>query len=171
MTEHRGRSREKLSGYDRAMDHVEPSASGRERLGWRMTQERYEHIRGLWIAHSKAEDARDIAGLIDTLSEDCAYELVPTGDRWEGHEGARAFYAGLLRALPDVRFALQDIVIGPQGVVEFAAMVATPAEPWEGFEPMGRRVRLDVVIHFPWHLQAHRFAGERIFFDQRQLRG
>jgi len=62
-----------------------------------------------------------------------------------------------------------DIVIGPQGVVEFAALVASPAEPWEGFEPVGHPVRLDVVIHFPWHREAQRFAGERIFFDQRQL--
>jgi predicted ester cyclase len=151
------------------VEQVEPSASAKERLGWRITPEGYEQIRGLWIAHSKAEDARNIAGLIDTLSDDCVYELVPTGRRWEGHEGARAFYTGLLRAFPDVRFALRDIVIGPQGVVEFAAMVATPTEPWEGFEPLGRRVRLDVVIYFPWHPEAHRFAGERIFFDQRQL--
>lgn len=151
------------------MDRVEPSASARERLAWRITPERYEQIRSLWIAHSKAEDARDIAGLIDTLSEDCVYELVPNGRRWEGHEGARAFYTGLLRALPDVRFALQDIVIGPQGVVEFAALVATPAEPWEGFAPVGGRARLDVVIRFPWDPEARRFAGERIFFDQRQF--
>jgi hypothetical protein len=152
------------------MERVEPSASARVRLGWRITPERYEQIRSLWIAHSKAEDSLDIAGLLETLSDDCVYELVPTGRRWDGHEGARAFYTGLLRALPDVRFALQDIVIGPQGVVEFAALVATPAEPWEGLEAVGRPVRLDVVIHFPWHPEADRFAGERIFFDQRQLK-
>jgi hypothetical protein len=64
---------------------------------------------------------------------------------------------------------MRDVVIGPQGVVEFAALAATPAEPWAGFEPAGRRVRLDVVIHFPWQPEAHRFGGERIFFNQRQL--
>jgi SnoaL-like domain len=151
------------------VNRVEPSASARERLGWRITPERYEQIRGLWIAHSKAEDARDIAALIDTLSAGCVYELVPMGRRWEGHEGARAFYTSLLRALPDVQFALRDIVIGPQGVVEFASLVATPAERWEGFEPVGHPIRLDVMIHFPWDPQAERFAGERIFFDQLQL--
>jgi predicted ester cyclase len=152
------------------VDRIEPTASARERLEWRITPERYEQIRSLWIAHSKAEDARDIAGLIDTLSADCVYELVPTGRRWEGHDGARAFYTALLQALPDVRFALRDIVIGPQGVVEFAALEATQAGPWEGFQPVDGRVRVDLVIHFPWHGEAHRFAGERIFFDQRQLR-
>ncbi len=58
-----------------------------ERLDWRITPEQYETIRTLWIAHSKAEEARDLQGLIDTLTPDCVYELVPTGRRWTGHEG------------------------------------------------------------------------------------
>jgi hypothetical protein len=151
------------------MDQVEPSQSARERLNWRVTPELYEQIRDLWIAHSKAEDARDIGGLIETLSEDCVYELVPMGRRWEGHDGARTFYGGLLQAFPDVRFALRDIVIGPQGVVEIASLAATQAAPWEAFERTTGPIRLDVVILFPWHREAQRFAGERIFFDPRQV--
>lgn len=150
---------------------VRPSEAARDRLGWRPSPEGFEQIRGLWIAHSKAEDARDLAGLIATLSPDCVYELVPTARRWEGHEGARAFYAGLLGAFPDVRFALQDIVIGPQGVVEFAAMAATQAAPWEGFLAPDGRVRLDVVIHFPWDPVSERFSGERIYLDPGDLGG
>jgi len=63
--------------------------------------EEYRAIRSLWIAHSKAEDGRDLQGLIDTLSEDCVYELVPSGHRWEGHEGARrrSLFFARLRAL------------------------------------------------------------------------
>ena len=38
----------------------------RERLAWDVTPELYNQIRALWIAHSKAEDARDLQGLIDT---------------------------------------------------------------------------------------------------------
>jgi hypothetical protein len=40
----------------------------------------YKRIRKLWIDHSRAEDQRDIPGLIATLSETCVYEVVPTGD-------------------------------------------------------------------------------------------
>jgi len=150
---------------------VRPSDAARDRLGWRPSREGFEQIRSLWIAHSKAEDARDLAGLIATLSPDCVYELVPTGRRWVGHDGARAFYTGLLGSFPDVQFALQDIVIGPQGVVEFAAMAATQAASWEGFRAPGGRIRLDVVIHFPWDPASERFAGERIYLDPRDLGG
>ena len=43
----------------------------RQRLGWDVTPDLYQQIRSLWISHSKAEDGRDLAGLIATLSEDC----------------------------------------------------------------------------------------------------
>ena len=90
----------------------------RDRLNWEPDPDAYQAIRRLWINHSKAEDARDLPGLIDTLSEDCVYEIAPSGQRWAGHAGARAFYTSFLGAFPDVKFDLQDIVIVPQGVIE-----------------------------------------------------
>src|SRR5438270_3805660 len=134
-----------------------PEATIRERLGWDITPELYAKIRRLWIAHSKAEDGRDLAGLIATLSEDCVYEIVPTGQRWEGHAGARAFYTSFLGAFPDVRFDLQDIVIGPQGVIEVTRMTGTHRGQWAGQEPTGRTISTAIVIHFPWHSQARKF--------------
>ena len=59
------------------------------------------------IAH---ENAHDLPGLLETLTEDCVYEVVPTGQRWQGHDGARAFYQTFLGAFPDVTFELVDIV-------------------------------------------------------------
>jgi hypothetical protein len=65
------------------------------------------------------------AGALDTLAEDYVYEIIPTGQRFCGHDGARAFYQSFLGAFPDVKFNLTDIVIGPQGVMEVAEMTAT----------------------------------------------
>ncbi len=141
----------------------------RERLGWEVTPELYAQIRRLWIAHSKAEDSRDLAGLIATLSEECVYEIVPTGERWEGHAGARSFYMSFLAAFPDVRFDLRDIVIGPQGVIEIATMRGTQRGEWQGQAATGRAAELDIVIHFPWAPKAERFAGERIYYDSGAL--
>ncbi len=147
----------------------------RERLAWDVTPELYGEIRRLWIDHSKAEDRRDLAGLIATLSPVCVYEIVPTGELWEGHAGARAFYTNFLQAFPDVKFDLRDIVIGPQGVIEIATMRGTQVGPWQGQASAGNRAELDIVILFPWDPQARRFAGERIYYDSgalsRQLAG
>src|SRR6185503_19070704 len=106
-----------------------------ERLSWTITPELHDKIRRLWIEHSKAEDGRDLEGLIATLSEDCVYEIVGTGRRWEGHDGAREFYTSFLGAFPDVKFRLTDIVIGPQGVFEVAEMTATQQKNWLGVPP------------------------------------
>jgi len=63
-----------------------------DRLRWNSTPELHETIRRLWIDHSKAEDSRNLDGLIATLATDCVYEIVPTGQKWEGHEaGALPF--------------------------------------------------------------------------------
>ena len=70
-------------------------------------------IKRLWVRHSIAEDRRDIDGLIATLAPDCAYEIAVTGQRWDGHQGARAFYSELFTAFPDNAFGLSEIVVGP----------------------------------------------------------
>ena len=53
-----------------------------------VTPELYGEIRELYKRHSIAEDARDLDGLMSTLTQNCVYELVQTGHRWEGHGGA-----------------------------------------------------------------------------------
>jgi predicted ester cyclase len=131
--------------------------------------ETYHEIRELWKKHSIAEDSRDIAGLMSTLTEDCVYELVQTGHRWEGHDGATAFYLELLAAYPDVVFELTDIVIGPQGVFETADVHGTHEGTWLGVEATGRHLRWSVAILFPWDPERRLFSGEKIWYTGEDL--
>jgi predicted ester cyclase len=125
----------------------------------------HEEIRELWKRHSIAEDQRDLPGLISTLTEDCVYELVQTGHRWERHEGAARFYGELLSAFPDIHFDLTDIVIGPQGVCEEARVTGTHTAPWLGNEPSGEFLQWRVVIFFPWDSERCLFKGEKVYVD------
>jgi predicted ester cyclase len=144
-------------------------ATVRERLGWKAELPEIRLIRRLWQQHSIAEDRRDIDGLIATLAPGCVYEIVGSGLRWEGHDGARRFYTELFAAFPDNRFALTDIVIGPQGVFEAVILEGTHMGAFAGLEPTGRRVRLGLSILFPWDRQTLRFTGEQIFLDRTAL--
>jgi len=146
------------------------STTVRQRLSWPFDVPTLRRIKRLWVRHSIAEDARDIEGLVATLAPDCTYEIVPTGQRWEGHGGARAFYRELFAAFPDNAFALDDIVVGPQGVFEVAILTGTNLGPWAGAPPSGLPVRLRIIIHFPWDQSTSLFGGERIYFDRRELR-
>ena len=135
----------------------------RELLARDVTPESYREIRELWKAHSIAEDRRDIAGLIATLTPDCVYEVVgEAGARWEGHAGATRFYTELLGAFPDIHFDLQQIVIGPQGVCEEAKVTGTQQGKWLSRAPTGAKVEFRVVIFFPWDSAKRKFAGERV---------
>ncbi len=134
------------------------------------TSAEYQRIREQWKAHSIAEDNRSIPGLLATLTPDCLYEVVPTGDSWHGREGAAAFYAGLLQAFPDIKFQLTNIVIGPQGVFEEARVTATHQRDWLAFPATGKAIGFGVGIFFPWDPAQGRFLGERIYFDRAAVR-
>jgi predicted ester cyclase len=125
----------------------------------------YDEIRELWKRHSIAEEKRDLPGLISTLTEDCVYELVPTGRRWEGHEGATRFYMELLTAFPDIDFQLSDIVIGPQGVCEEADVTGTHEGQWLDVPPSGHPLSFQVVIFFPWDPEKRLFRGEKVYVE------
>jgi ketosteroid isomerase-like protein len=133
-----------------------------ELLRRNVTPESYDEIRELWKRHSIAEDNRDLPGLISTLTEDCVYEFVPDGPRWEGHEGAARFYTELLTAFPDIHFELTAIAIGPQGVYEEAHVTATHERDWLDVKATGERFEFETVIFFPWDPDARRFKGERM---------
>jgi predicted ester cyclase len=114
----------------------EPSIQAR--LGRGFDPAELRRIKRLWVRHSIAEDRRDIDGLIATLAPTCEYEIVVTGQRWQGHDGARRFYTELFAAFPDNAFALSEIVVGPQGVFEVATLTGTNQGPWAGVPPSCR---------------------------------
>ena len=134
----------------------------------RVDQDEYRAIRQLWIAHSIAEDAHDIPGLMATLTEECVYTVVNKGVDWHGKAGATQFYTQLLTAFPDIHFDLQNIVIGPQGVFEEAFVTGTYEAQWLDMPaPTGQRTEFAVTILFPWDPEQRLFTGERVYFFLR----
>lgn len=131
----------------------------------RVDPQEYRAIRRLWMAHSSAEEAHDIPGLMATLTEDCVYTVASTGTSWHGKAGATQFYEQLLGAFPDIHFDLQNIVIGPQGVFEEAFVTGTYESQWLDMSaPNGQRIEFAVTILFPWDPRQRLFSGERIYF-------
>lgn len=142
---------------------ADPRDEVRELIRREPSPEEHDAIRELWKRHSIAEDNRDLPGLLSTLAADCVYELVQTGHRWEGHEGAARFYTGLLGGFPDIDFQLTNIVIGPQGVCEEADVTGTFEAEWLGIPPTGDRLAWQVTIFFPWDRERRLFGGERVY--------
>ncbi len=150
-----------LTGAELRQEATDKRPMVRELLA--RTPDEYVEIRELWKSHSLAEDARDLPGLIATLTEDCVYEVLTSGYRWEGHQGATEFYTTLLTAFPDIHFSLTHIVVGPQGVCEEAVVTGTHQADWLDFPASGQEVAFRVVIFFPWDPGAKLFKGERVY--------
>ena len=109
--------------------------------------------------------------MIATLAPECVYEIVGTGLRWDGHEGARAFYTELFAAFPDNRFSLTDIVIGPQGVFEAVVLEATHEGPFAGLAADRAGPSASSSRSCSRGIPATGlFAGEQIFIDRAALR-
>ena len=129
----------------------------------KIDEEEYRRIREEYKIHSIAEDNRSIEGLMSTLTDDCEYKLVQSGETWKGKEGAAAFYTELLTSFPDVDFQLQNIVIGPQGVFQEAYVTGTHKAKWLTYPPTNKKLNWVTLIFFPWDPVKKKFKGERIF--------
>src|SRR5436309_11853078 len=103
----------------------------------------------LWQRHVLAENRRSVPGLLETLSQEPVYQVMATNAFHRGRDAVAAFYTGLFGSMPDVTFALQDVYIGENGVVEESVMVGTHTGDLFGLKPTGRAVRLPLTIVFP----------------------
>jgi hypothetical protein len=114
------------------------------RLKWEATTEEYDRIRTVWLKHCDTELKQDMEGLLSTLTDDCVYTVLRTnapsaaGQRWEGQEGARAFYTALFQAFPDQNWQPEAVVIGPQGVFSAVVLNARQVAPWPGSRRQGK---------------------------------
>ena len=72
----------------------------------------------LWLEHVVAENKRDLDRLVETLSEEAVYTVVPLKKEWRGKAEIREFYTMLWTALPDVKLDLMSRVADEHYVVE-----------------------------------------------------
>jgi predicted ester cyclase len=141
-----------------------PRATAEQRLQWEVSREEYDVIREVFLQHCDRELAGDIDGVLETLTAGCVYQLPQTGQRWEGHAGARRFYEELLTAFPDNSWDIHDVVLGPQGVMSNATMNAHQQAPFAGVNQVGQEVRWRLNNMFPWDSEAKKFQGEILYY-------
>ena len=141
----------------------------RSLLARRFDPAELREIKRLWVRHSIAEDARDIDGLVATLTPNCAYELIPTGQRWEGHDGARAFYTELFAAFPDNRFELTEHRGRAAGRLRGRSAYRHKPRAVGGRARVRAADRPGGADPVPWDPVTRLFLGERIWFDRGEI--
>jgi len=143
-------------------------------ITWGVTSEGYDAVRRAWLTHVHAEEVlfkpftedafkTQMDVMLSVFTDDCVMELVPTGERWEGHVKAAGFYRLFLGSLEGMEWVPQALVIGPQGVLDVVNMTGKLVKEFAGLKQVGAQVHLQWVIYFPWVPDQGKFRGELIY--------
>ena len=116
--------------------------------------------------HMQSENEHDFDTTISTFSHP-RYEIIPTGDVFDGEAEVRHYFAEARAAFPDQRnelIALRHIADGV--VVEFD-LRGTHLGPLRSLAPTGRSFRCRMTAFFI--LDDERIVCERVYFDQATI--
>jgi predicted ester cyclase len=113
-------------------------------------------------AHSAAETAHDLDGIIATFHHP-RYEIVPTGEVFDGAAAVRGYHAENIAGIPD--FAVEPIVAhyGEHAVAEEAWVSGTHSGTYHGLPPTHRSMSIRVCGIYVF--EEDRLVCERVYYD------
>jgi steroid delta-isomerase-like uncharacterized protein len=113
-------------------------------------------------AHSAAETAHDLDAVIATFHHP-RYEIVPTGEVFDGEEAVRRYHGENFAGIPD--FAVEPIAAhyGEHAVAEEAWVSGTHLGTYHGLPPTGRFLRIRVCGIYVF--EEDRLVCERVYYD------
>src|SRR4051794_3178176 len=116
--------------------------------------------------HLASENAHDYDTTLATF-EHPRYELVATGDVYDGEEAVRGYFAETRRAFPDQRNELVALHHSDDHVIVEVDVLGTHLGPLRALPPTGRAFRCRTSAHFVF--EGDRLLCERVYFDQLSI--
>ena len=113
--------------------------------------------------HLASENAHDYEATLATF-EHPRYELVATGDVYDGEAAVREYFAETRRAFPDQRNELIALHHADAAVIAEVYVLGTHLGPLRALPPTGRSFRCRGCAHFVF--EGDRLVCERAYFDQ-----
>ena len=113
--------------------------------------------------HMESENVHDFDTTIATF-EHPRYELVATGDVYDGEEAVRGYFAESRTAFPDQRNELVALHHADDAVIVEFDLLGTHLGPLRALPPTGRAFRCRMCAHFVF--EDDRLVTERVYFDQ-----
>ena len=116
--------------------------------------------------HMESENVHDFDTTIGTFGHP-RYELVPTGDVYDGEAAVRAYFAESRRAFPDQRNELVALHHADDAVIVEFDLLGTHLGPLRALPPTGRAVRCRCSAHFVF--EGDELVCERVYFDRATI--
>jgi steroid delta-isomerase-like uncharacterized protein len=113
--------------------------------------------------HLASENEHEFDRTIATF-EHPRYELIATGDVYDGEEAVRGYFAESRRAFPDQRNELIALHHADDAVIAEVDILGTHLGPLRALPPTGRAFRCRISAHF--RFEDDHLVCERVYFDQ-----
>ena len=111
----------------------------------------------------ESENDHDFDTTIGTFAH-ARYELVPTGDVYDGEQEVRAYFAESRTAFPDQRNQLIALHHADDAVIVEFDLLGTQLGRLRALPPTGRSFRCRMTAYFLF--EGDRLVCERVYFDQ-----
>src|SRR3712207_956335 len=111
----------------------------------------------------ESENHRDFDTTIETFDHP-RYELIPTGDVFDGEQEVRDYFAESRWAFPDQRNELVALHHADDAVIVEFDLLGTHLGPLRALPATGRAFRCRMCAHFVF--DGDRLVCERTYFDQ-----
>jgi steroid delta-isomerase-like uncharacterized protein len=127
-------------------------------LGGDLRKKREEIV----VEHMESENRHEFDVTLDTFDHP-RYEIIPTGDVYDGPEEVMAYFEETRRAFPDQRNELLEMHHADDAVIVEATLRGTHDGPLRGLQPTGKSFEMDFVAIFVF--EEDRLVCERVYFN------
>jgi steroid delta-isomerase-like uncharacterized protein len=116
--------------------------------------------------HMESENRHEFDVTLATF-EHPRYEIVPTGDVFDGEEAVRAYFDETRRAFPDQRNRLVTLHHADDAVIVELDLLGTHLGPFRALPPTGRSFTCRTLAIFLF--EDDRLVCERVYFDSATI--
>ncbi len=127
-----------------------------------MNDELRERREAIVREHMESENVHDFETTMDTFDHP-RYEIIPTGDVWDGDEEVRQYFEATRAAFPDQRNELIALHHADAGVIVEFDLKGTHEGPLRGIPATGKEFSCRTVAFFLF--EEDRLVCERVYFD------
>jgi steroid delta-isomerase-like uncharacterized protein len=113
--------------------------------------------------HMQSENVHDFDTTIGTFSHP-RYEIIATGEVYDGEAEVRRYFAETRAAFPDQRNEVIALHHADEAVIAEFHLLGTHLGPLRGLPPTGRAFRCRMTALFVF--EGERIVCERVYFDQ-----
>ncbi len=127
-----------------------------------MSEELRQFRERLVRGHMESENIHDFDATLDTFAHP-RYEIIPTGEVFDGEDEVRRYFDETRAAFPDQRNELIALYHSDDAVIVEFWLRGTHEGPLHGLEPTGRAFECRTVSFFLF--EGDRLVCERAYFD------